>query len=93
MDHSKLENSSRDGSTRSPYLTPEKPVCGLRRKLELDLKQLSASKLGKEYVKAVYGLCAYLIYMQNTSYEMPGWMNHKLKQDCQETYQQPHICR
>ena len=82
MDHSKLENSSRDGSTRSPYLTPEKPVCGLRRKLELDLKQLSASKLGKEYVKAVYGLCAYLIYMQSTSCKMLDWMNHSWNQDC-----------
>ena len=30
VDPSKLENSSRDGSTRSPYLIPEKPVCGLR---------------------------------------------------------------
>ena len=36
------------------------------------------SKLGKEYVKAVYGHSAYLTYMQSTSYEMPGWMNYKL---------------
>ena len=27
VDHNKLENSSRDGNTRSPYLPPEKPVC------------------------------------------------------------------
>ena len=26
VDHNKLENSSRDGNTRPPYLTPEKPV-------------------------------------------------------------------
>ena len=57
------------------------------------MKQQTGSKLGKEYDKAVYCLPAYLIYMQCTSYEMPGWMNHELKQDCQETYQQPHICR
>ena len=25
-----VENSSRDGNTRSPYLPPEKPVCGSR---------------------------------------------------------------
>ena len=25
--HNKLENSSRDGNIRSPYLPPEKPVC------------------------------------------------------------------
>ena len=60
-------------------MTPEKPVCGLRSKLELDLKQLSGSKLGKEYDKAVYGLCAYLTSMQSTLCEMPGWMNCKLE--------------
>ena len=37
------------------------------------------SKLGKEYVKAVYCQPTYLIYVQSTSCEMPGWMNHKLK--------------
>ena len=26
-DHDKLENCSRDGNTRPPYLPPEKPVC------------------------------------------------------------------
>ena len=27
VDHNKLENYSRDGNTRPPYLSPEKPVC------------------------------------------------------------------
>ena len=30
VDNKKLENSSRDGNTRTPYLSPEKPVCKLR---------------------------------------------------------------
>ena len=30
VDHNKLENSERDGNTRPPYLSPEKPVCGTR---------------------------------------------------------------
>ena len=30
VDHNKLENSSRDGNTRLPYLPPEKPVCRSR---------------------------------------------------------------
>ena len=30
VDHNKLENSSRDGNTRSLYLPPEKPVCRSR---------------------------------------------------------------
>ena len=36
------------------------------------------SKLGKEYVKAVYCHLAYLIYMLSTSSEVLGWMKHKL---------------
>ena len=47
--------------------------------LELDMEQQTVSKLGKEYVKAVYCQPAYLTYMQSTSCEMPGWMKHKLK--------------
>ena len=30
VDHNKLENPSRDGNTRPPYLTPEKSVCSSR---------------------------------------------------------------
>ena len=40
---------------------------GQEAKLELDMEQQTASKLGKEYVKAVYRHSAYLIYMQSTS--------------------------
>ena len=39
---------------------------------------MTGSKLGKEYVKALY--ChPYLIPMLSTSCGMPGWMNHKLE--------------
>ena len=47
--------------------------------LELDMGRWTVSKLGKEYVKAVYCHPAYLIYMQSTSCEMPGSMRHKLE--------------
>ena len=50
-----------------------------KQQLELDMEQQTVSKLGKEYIKAVYCHPAYLAYMQNTSYEMPGWMKHKLE--------------
>ena len=50
-----------------------------KQQLELDMEQQTGSKLGKEYVKAVYCHPAYLTYMQNISCEMPGWMNHKLE--------------
>ena len=45
--------------------------------IELDMEQWTASRLGKEYIKAVYCHPAYLTYMQSTSCEMPGWMKHK----------------
>ena len=47
--------------------------------LELDMEQQTGSKLGKEYVKAVYCHPAYLTYMQSTSCEMLGWMKPKMK--------------
>ena len=51
-----------------------------KQQLEPDMEQWTGSKLGKEYVKAVYCHPAYLAYMQSTSCEMPGWMKHKLEQ-------------
>ena len=50
-----------------------------KQQLELDLEQQTGSKLGKEYMKAVYCHPAYLTYMQSTSCEMPGLMKHKLE--------------
>ena len=50
-----------------------------KQQLELDMEQRSDSKLGKEYIKAVYCHLAYLTYMQSTSYEMLDWMKHKLE--------------
>ena len=47
--------------------------------LELDMEQQTGSKLGKDYIKAVYCHPAYLTYVQSTSSEMLGWMTHKLK--------------
>ena len=50
-----------------------------KQQLELDMEQQTGSILRKEYVKGVYCHPAYLAYIQSTSYEMPGWMNHKLE--------------
>ena len=50
-----------------------------KQQLELDMKQQTGSKLGEEYVKAVYHHPAYFAYMQNTSWEMLGWKKHKLE--------------
>ena len=69
---------------RWEYQTPlpvSLEVCMQVRKqqLEPDMEQQTGSKSGKEYVKAVYCHPAYLNYMQSTSCEMLGWMNHKLE--------------
>ena len=46
---------------------------------EPDMEQQTGSKLGKEYVKAVYCHHAYLTYMPSTSCEVSGCMKHKLE--------------
>ena len=54
-----------------------------KQQLELDMEQQTGSKLGKEYIKAVYYHSAYLTYMQNVGLdESTSW-----NQDCQEKYQ------
>ena len=40
-----------------------------KQQLEPDMGQQTGSKLGKEYIKAVYCHAAYLTYMQSTSLE------------------------
>ena len=50
-----------------------------KQQLELDPKQRTGSKLGKEYIKAIYSHPACLTSMQSTSCEMPGWITHRLE--------------
>ena len=50
-----------------------------KQQLEPDMEQQSGSKLGKEYVKAVYCHPVCLTYMQSTSWEALGWKKHKLE--------------
>ena len=49
------------------------------KKQQLELTMEHGSKLEKEYAKAIYCYPVYLTYMQSTSYEMLGGMNHKLE--------------
>ena len=64
-----------------------------KKQLELNMEQYTGSKLGKEYIKAVYCHPDCLTYMQSTSCEMLGWLHHKLESDCWEEHEQPQICR
>ena len=43
-----------------------------KQQLELDIEYGTGSKLGKEYIKAVYCHPAYLTYIQRTSCKMLG---------------------
>ena len=67
----------RDGNARSPYQSSEKEF--KKQQSETDMEHRTGSKLRKEYDKAVYSHPIYLIYVQNTSCKIPGWMNHKLE--------------
>ena len=50
----------------------------MKQQLESHMEQQTGSKLGKEYVKAVYCHPAYLLICR-VPYGMPGWMNHRLE--------------
>ena len=55
------------------------PHCEVKKQqLEPDMEQQTGSKLGKEYVKAVYCHPACLTSRQSTC-EISGWMKHKLE--------------
>ena len=51
----------------------------VKKQVRTGTEQWTGSKLGKEYIKAVYCYPAYLTYMQSTSCKMPGWMKRKLE--------------
>ena len=50
-----------------------------KQQLELNMEQQTGSKLGKEYVKAVFCHSAYLTYMHNASCKILAWMKPKLE--------------
>ena len=50
-----------------------------KQQLEPDMEQQTGSKMGKEYIKAVYGHPAYFTHIQMISCKMLGWMKHKLE--------------
>ena len=67
-----MENSERDGNTRPPDLLP----AGQEATVRTGQGTTDWFKTGQ---KIVYCHPAYLTYMQSTSFEMLGWMKHKLE--------------
>ena len=66
MDHNKLWEIPKEMGI-SDQITVSWEICMQVKKqqLELEMEQWTGSKLGKEYIKAVYCHCAYLTYMHN----------------------------
>ena len=63
VDHKKLENSSRDGNTRPPYLPPKRPVCRSRNKLEPDMDWF---KTGKGVLQGcILSSCLFNLYAEH----------------------------
>ena len=54
-----------------------------KQQLEPDMEKWTGSKLGKEYVQAIYCHSACLTYVQSTSCKMLDWMKFKPNQDRQ----------
>ena len=80
VDHNKLWKILQEMGIPDPLTCLLRNLYAIRKQpLELDMKQQTGSKKGKEYVKAVYCHPVYLTYMQSTSCEMAGWMKHKLE--------------
>ena len=52
---------------------------GQQATVRTDMEQWTGSKLGKEYIKAVYCHLPYLTYIQSTSCEMLDWMKLKVE--------------
>ena len=77
MDHNKLWKILQEMEIPD-HLTASWEICVQVRKqqLELDMVQQIGSKLGKEYIKAVYCHPAYLTSMPSTLCKMLGWMKH-----------------
>ena len=69
----------RDETTRPPYLPPENLYAVQEATVRTRHGTHTGCNLCKEYVKAVYCLTAYVIYMQSTSWEKTGCMKDKLE--------------
>ena len=78
LDHNTLWKILRDGPTRPPYLSPEKPVCRSRRN-RTRRGTTDWFKIGKGVCQSYMLSPLYLTCIQSTSCKMPGWMKLKVE--------------
>ena len=81
MDHNRLWKIIKEMGKHQTTLPVSWEICmqAKNQQLELNMEEQTASKWGKESVKAVYFHPAYLTYTQSTSQEILGWKKHKLE--------------
>ena len=80
MDYNKLRKILKEMEYQTTWPASWETCMQVRKQeLELDMEQQTGSKQEKEYVKAEYSHPAYLTSMQSTSWEMQGWINHRLE--------------
>ena len=84
LDHRKLWKNLKDiGMLNHLTCLPQNLYSGQEATVRIDIEQQTGSKLGKQNIKVVYCHPDDLIYMQNTSCEMLGWVKHSWTQDGQ----------
>ena len=76
VDHNKLWKILKEMGIPDHLPCLLRNMCAGQEETETIMEKWTGSKLGKEYVKAVYCHLAYLTSMQSISCEMPGWMKH-----------------
>ena len=78
MDHNKLKNIIKEIGILYHLTCLLRNLYVAQEETELNIEQQAGSKLGKEYIKAVYYHPAYLTYLQNTSCKISRWMKYQL---------------
>ena len=79
VDHNKLWKILKEMEIPDHLTCLPRNLYAAQEATELDMEQQTGSKSWKEHIKAIYCHPAYLTYMQSTSWEMLGWMKHKLE--------------
>ena len=94
VDHNKLRKILKEMEYQTTWHASLETYMQVRKQqLELDMEQQTGSKLGMEYLKAVYCHPACLTYMQSSQWETLGWMKHKLESRLPGEMLIPQICR
>ena len=77
VDHNKLWKVHKEMGIQD-HLTSWETCMQDKKQVRTGHGTTDGSKLGKEYIKAVYCHPAYLTYIQSTLCKMQGWIYHKL---------------